>query len=36
VHGARTEHDGEPAVIGTLLDVTDRMKHEQQLVAAKE
>ena len=36
VHGARTEHDGAPAVIGTLLDITDRMEHEQQLVAAKE
>ena len=35
-HGSRTEHAGEPAIIGTLLDVTDRHAWEQQLIAAKE
>ena len=36
VHGARTIHNGAPAVIGTLLDITERKKYEQELVAAKE
>jgi PAS domain S-box-containing protein len=36
VHGARTEHQGAPAVIGTLLDITEQKEWEQNLVAAKE
>jgi len=35
VHGARTMHNGAPAVIGTLVDVTERHAWEQQLIAAK-
>lgn len=31
VHGARTEFNGKPAIIGTLLDITDRKRAEQQL-----
>jgi PAS domain S-box-containing protein len=36
VHGARTEHQGTPAVIGTLLDITEQKEWERELVAAKE
>ena len=36
VHGARTEHDGHPAIIGTMVDITERKQYEQELVAAKE
>ncbi len=32
VHGAATELDGRPAVIGTLLDVTDRKRSEARIV----
>src|SRR5678815_2474312 len=32
VHGAATELDGKPAVIGTLLDVTDRKRNEARIV----
>ncbi len=32
VHGAATELDGRPAVIGTLLDVTDRKRNEARIV----
>jgi len=31
LHGARIEYGGEPAVIGTLIDITDRKRHERQL-----
>ncbi len=30
VHGARTEYDGRPAIIGTLLDITDRVRAEAE------
>jgi len=30
-HGARTEYAGQPAVIGTLLDITDRVKAEEEI-----
>ena len=36
VHGSRTEHEGAPAVIGTLLDITERKGWERDLIAAKE
>jgi diguanylate cyclase (GGDEF)-like protein/PAS domain S-box-containing protein len=32
VHGSSTEIDGRPAVIGTLLDVTDRRRSEARIV----
>ena len=32
VHGARTEYQGQPAIIGTLLDITDRKRAEAQIV----
>ncbi|HTO88697.1 MAG TPA: EAL domain-containing protein [Thermoanaerobaculia bacterium] len=32
VHGAGTEFQGRPAVIGTLLDITDRKRAEAQIV----
>jgi diguanylate cyclase (GGDEF)-like protein/PAS domain S-box-containing protein len=32
VHGAGTEFQGQPAVIGTLLDITDRKRAEAQIV----
>lgn len=31
VHGAKVEYNGKPAVIGTLLDITERKKLEDQL-----
>ncbi len=30
-HGGRTEHDGRPAVLGTLLDVTQRMQADKRI-----
>jgi PAS domain S-box-containing protein len=30
VHGARTEYDGRPAIIGTLLDITNRVRAEEE------
>ncbi len=35
VHGSLTTHRGRPAVIGTLLDVSDRKKLEAQLVQSE-
>jgi PAS domain S-box-containing protein len=35
VLGARTQLDGQPAVIGTLLDITDRKQLEEQLRQAQ-
>jgi diguanylate cyclase (GGDEF)-like protein/PAS domain S-box-containing protein len=32
VHGAGTQFQGQPAVIGTLLDITDRKRAEAQIV----
>jgi len=32
VHGAATEYLGRPAIIGTLLDITDRKRAEAQIV----
>ncbi|HTO76461.1 MAG TPA: EAL domain-containing protein [Thermoanaerobaculia bacterium] len=32
VHGAGTEFQGRPAIIGTLLDITDRKRAEAQIV----
>jgi diguanylate cyclase (GGDEF)-like protein len=32
VHGAATEFQGRPAIIGTLLDITDRKRAEAQIV----
>ncbi len=32
VHGAGTEFQGKPAIIGTLLDITDRKRAEAQIV----
>ncbi|MEP6670482.1 MAG: PAS domain S-box protein [Chthoniobacter sp.] len=34
VHGARAEYDGRPAILGTLLDLTERKKIEAQLLQA--
>ncbi|MDO8680792.1 MAG: PAS domain S-box protein [Acidobacteriota bacterium] len=31
VHGARVEYDGKPAVVGTLLDVTERIRAEEEI-----
>lgn len=31
VHGVRTEYDGRPAIIGTLLDITDRVRAEAEI-----
>ncbi len=31
VHGARTEYGGRPAIIGTLLDITDRVRAEAEI-----
>jgi two-component system cell cycle sensor histidine kinase/response regulator CckA len=31
VHGGRTEYNGHPAVLGTLLDITERKQLEEQL-----
>lgn len=31
VHGVRTEYDGRPAIIGTLLDITDRVRAESEI-----
>lgn len=30
-HGARTEYAGHPAIIGTLLDITDRVRAEEEI-----
>lgn len=32
VHGVRSEYEGQPAIIGTILDITDRKKIEAQLL----
>ena len=32
VHGARSEYEGQPAILGTILDVTERKKIEAQLL----
>lgn len=32
VHGARSEYEGRPAILGTLLDITERKKIEAQLL----
>lgn len=34
VHGGRADYGGQPAVIGTLLDITDRKRVEQRMHAA--
>jgi len=34
VHGARAEYEGRPAILGTLLDLTERKKIEAQLLQA--
>jgi PAS domain S-box-containing protein len=31
LHGSRIEYDGRPAIIGTLLNITERKEREQQL-----
>jgi PAS domain S-box-containing protein len=31
VHSGRIEYDGEPAVLGTLIDITDRREREREL-----
>jgi len=31
VHGARTEYNGRPAIIGTLLDITERVRAEAEI-----
>jgi PAS domain S-box-containing protein len=36
VMGSKTIFDGKPAIIGTLLEITDRMKSEEELRTAKE
>ncbi len=36
VHGARTRHDGRDAVIGTLLDITDRKRVERAMRDSEE
>jgi len=36
VHGSRSLHNGYPAVIGTLLDITDRIESEQALRQSEE
>jgi len=35
VYGSATVYEGEPAVIGTLLDITERKKTEQRLIEAE-
>jgi len=35
VHGGRTEVDGAPAVVGALLDITERKELERQVVQAQ-
>ena len=35
VHGGRVEYEGRPAVLGTLLDMTERRKIEAQLLQAQ-
>lgn len=34
-HGSRTTHQGRPAIIGTLLDISDRKKLEAQLIQSE-
>ncbi len=36
VHGSRAEFDGKPAIIGTMLDVTDRLGYEAALLESEE
>lgn len=36
VHGARIEYNGKPAIIGTLLDITERKKAEERLAELNE
>lgn len=36
VHGTRTEHDGRPAILGVLLDVTEQHASEQALRASEQ
>jgi len=36
VHGARTEFNGRPAVMGTLLDITEQKLAEQRLAAERQ
>ncbi len=31
VHGARTDYNGRPAIIGTLLDITERVQAEEEI-----
>ncbi len=35
VYGSRTDYQGKPAVIGTILDITDRVKAEEQLAQSE-
>ena len=35
VHGGRTEYNGRPAIIGTLLDITEKKQIEAQLLRAQ-
>src|SRR5438094_9167212 len=35
VHGGRTEYNGRPAIIGTLLDITEQKQIEAQLLRAQ-
>lgn len=36
VHGGVIEYEGEPAIMGALIDITDRKKREQDLYETKE
>ncbi|MDB6119022.1 MAG: domain S-box, partial [Verrucomicrobiaceae bacterium] len=31
VHGGRTEYEGRPAILGTMLDITERIRTEEAL-----
>lgn len=35
VYGSRTDYQGRPAVIGTILDITDRVKAEERLAQSE-
>ncbi len=35
-HGMRFEYEGRPAIMGALLDVTDKVEYERELIEARE